>query len=758
MGFLSTLFGSSKSRPATTTNVISQKLPEEIAPFAKEVLEDARELYRANLELGYDPYTGKTIAPFMPEEEQAMTGISGLVGTSRPLQEEALETYRRGGDQFTAEVAEQFMSPYQQAVTDVEKREAQRQFEGTTLPRLEKQAIDMGAMSGLGSRAGIEMAEAQRNQNRLLADIQARGQQKAYEDARKGFEAQKQRERQMAGDVGAMGPAMIATGLQEQGALQSVGEQKRELGQATLDDAYYRFLEEQQFPQQQLANYSGFVYGNPAAGMISQSEAGTKSAYQPSFGQNIMGIGSMLGSAALRNPNFFASGVGKGIFGKTGGGLSSLIEKQNGSQVGTNNLEDLEQYYPGVTGEASLENIKSFLSSLGKFASRNAPVVAEPPEGKYYGPEGELLDINVNLLEDLKLKPEMQRRVRQAGGEDLAGLPGDLEEGAVVEVKEEVTPQKQTKKVLQSLAGPSTPKALTNKQSAALDEEEAGRKYDSNPAAFGDLTRKQYLADTKAQNEKYLAFVNKLYPEGQNEFLADALAALGSMFIAENKGAAFEKKFSELQAAGMKRRDARRAAIGKVGLENLKRDDATLEKIRMLPKKRREAIEKILAKKYAAEKRDLEKDYKKAMTKKAIAEAGKAERYRPKGEKPKASKIFPTAVKEDLVKFMTADSGGLLDIATSQLSKPGVAEKFAKEQGIQANDIGSLTEYVKKAFKDKAIQQDALSEAGKIFAKGDISEQDAVIRGMFTVLKKYKYKPETGFLWFGDSEKFERTR
>jgi len=79
------------------------------------------------------------------------------------------------------------------------------------------------------------------------------------------------------------------------------------------------------------------------------------------------------------------------------------------------------------------------------------------------------------------------------------------------------------------------------------------------------------------------------------------------MFIAENKGEAFQKTFSELQAAGVKRRDARRIAIGKVGLDNLKRDDATLEKIRMLPKRRREALEKILKKKYDAETRDLTK-------------------------------------------------------------------------------------------------------------------------------------------------------
>ena len=339
MGFLSSLFGSSKSRPQTTTNVVQQKLAPEIAPFAKEVLTDAQALYKSNLERGYDPYTGQTIAPLTPEQEQAMAGISGLVGTSRPLQEEALATYRQGGDQFTGDVAEQYMSPYQQAVTDIELREAQRRFEGTTMPKLEAQAIGMGGMSGLGSRAGVEMAEAQRSQNQLLADIQAKGSQSAYKDARKGFEAQQARERQMAGDVATLAPAMVASGLQEQGALQSVGEQKQQLGQSALDESYFKFLEEQQYPQQQLANYSGFVYGNPAAGMVNQTGSGTKTPFQPSFGQTIMGLGAGLGSAFLGSKagaNRFANFAGMGgPNAKTGGGIAGLVERQEGSQVGS---------------------------------------------------------------------------------------------------------------------------------------------------------------------------------------------------------------------------------------------------------------------------------------------------------------------------------------------------------------------------------------------------------------------------------------
>jgi hypothetical protein len=203
------------------------------------------------------------------------------------------------------------------------------------LPRLEAQAVQQGAMSGLGSRAGVEMAEAQRNQAQLLADIQAKGQQAAFQDARKGFEQQKAREQGMASDLSRLGPAMFATGLQEQGALGAVGEQKQQLAQSALDEAYFKFLEEEQYPQQQLANYSGFVYGNPAAGLIQQTGTGTSTPFQPSFGQTLLGLGSGLGSAFLGSPG--GSKAVANLFSKEGGkvseGLSGLVEKQEGGTV-----------------------------------------------------------------------------------------------------------------------------------------------------------------------------------------------------------------------------------------------------------------------------------------------------------------------------------------------------------------------------------------------------------------------------------------
>ena len=328
MGFLSSLFGSSKSKPSTQTVVQSQKLPPEIAPAVKKVVDEAEAIYDAERARGYVPYEGATIAPFTAEEEAAMQGIAGLVGTQKPFIDESLGLTRAQTEQFTPEVAQQFMSPYQRAVTDIEKREAQRVFERDIRPRIEADAVAAGGMSGLGSRAAIQAAEAEREQNRLLSDIEARGLQAAFQDARSAFEQQKAREAGAAAAIGRAGAETFKAGLAEQGALQAVGEQRRDLAQSALDEEYFKFLEEREFPQQRLAEYSGFVYGNPLTRLPTTTTQTTGTPFQPSFGRQLLGIGATLGGSFVGGPG--GATIAKSIFGKTGGGLSDLIKRKAG--------------------------------------------------------------------------------------------------------------------------------------------------------------------------------------------------------------------------------------------------------------------------------------------------------------------------------------------------------------------------------------------------------------------------------------------
>ena len=105
MGFLSSLFGSSKSQPQIQTVQQTQKLPPEIAPKVKEIADESKRLYDERVAAGYKGYEGATIAPFTQQELDSQAGIEALVGTSAPLQQEALDITRQAGEKFTADTA-----------------------------------------------------------------------------------------------------------------------------------------------------------------------------------------------------------------------------------------------------------------------------------------------------------------------------------------------------------------------------------------------------------------------------------------------------------------------------------------------------------------------------------------------------------------------------------------------------------------------------------------------------------------------------
>jgi hypothetical protein len=724
MGFLSSLFGiGGRSKPSTQTVVQSQKLPPEIAPFVSEIAQEAKDLFQQRVGEGYTPYTGQTIAPLTPQQEAAMTGIEGLVGTSRPLQEEALGVTRQQAEKFTPETAEAYMSPYQRAVTDIEKREAERRFEREVLPRFEASAVQAGGMSGLGTRAGVEAAELQRGQSQLIADIEAKGLQSAFKDARKAFEDQKQREAGMAGDIARTGPAMFASGIQESGALQRVGEERRDLGQSALDEAYFKFLEERQFPEQTLADYSGFIYGNPLTRMGTTTQTQTGTPFQPSLGQTLLGIGSTLGASALRNPN-----ITKNLFSKEGGqiarnrGLSGLpmFRRQENGQVVDEEGEESVEFIQTIKDvlrplsksldrqkEESAERLKLGLAKaphqrqriwdfLTKTKSDPEAIATRDALARTRKAQTDFEQGLVKSREDADL---LETATERAG--DSEGLPGDFQEGAVVEI-EDVKIDIPAKTAKERAIKKETIKNIANQPSegklASITLEEAAAEYDANPAAFGDMTREQYLKDTADYNKKYMDVINRIYPEGQNEILADALQALGAMFVAENKGEAFIKTFNDLQKAGMKRRDARRIALGRAALENLKSDKATLDKIRQLPKQRRDAILSIIERREQQKDRVGTRAYRKAM--KELAES-KGKYFREGGaRKTTKAGLAPKADLKTITPLLTDQTF----YASALKEFPLPIDVFATT-GDAAKDKQARQELVKRTLSNPAAQQ-----------------------------------------------------
>jgi hypothetical protein len=136
---------------------------------------------------------------------------------------------------FGQQSVRDYMSPYQQNVTDFQKEQAIMDY-GRNLPGQNAQAIGSGAFGG--SRQAIVAAEGQRNLQNQLGGIQAVGSQNAYQNAQQQFNADQARRMQAQ--------------LANQGANLTVGQQN--LGANLQTQA----LGSGQSMQAQLANQGAF--------------------------------------------------------------------------------------------------------------------------------------------------------------------------------------------------------------------------------------------------------------------------------------------------------------------------------------------------------------------------------------------------------------------------------------------------------------------------------------------------------------------
>ena len=318
-------------RPTTETQNVVPTTPEQMKPYVDQVLQDSQGLYEERLNQGYQPYSGQTIAGFTPEEVASQQGLKSLIGTQAPLQQEALNLARGTDREFTADTAQQYMSPYLRTALDAQKAQAQRQYESTIRPQFEAAAVRAGGMSGLGSRAAVQAAEMDSNQQRMLADIEATGQEKAYQAALQLFQDQTNRERQASSQISTASPNIYKANLQDMGLLSQIGEDKRELAQGVLDEAYSKYITRDQFPESTLARYQSSIYGAPLLKQKSYDMTGTKSGGGPSTGKTLLGLGAGIlgfGTGGGNQGNTVGGDLFKWLTKKSGGGISSAMKAQ----------------------------------------------------------------------------------------------------------------------------------------------------------------------------------------------------------------------------------------------------------------------------------------------------------------------------------------------------------------------------------------------------------------------------------------------
>ena len=281
--------------PVTTTAAQTREIPKEIAPYVKEVLSEAQDIYKTRKEEGYVPYTGQEIAGFTPEQERAFDLTSDVVGQTQAYAAPAAQLAGLAGLGTTDADISRFMNPYASQVIDVAERERRRAGD-IEEQALASKAVTAGAFGG--SRYGIAEAERRRNLEQGVADIRTAGLGEAFKQAVQ--QAQAQQESRLGASRSFSELAQVAPKgtADELARLEAVGAARRGQSQGELDIAQRKFLEERTFPESALQQYSQFLQPTQnvlgAAGTLTKTGPGQA---QPTYLQQTAGLIGSIGSA-----------------------------------------------------------------------------------------------------------------------------------------------------------------------------------------------------------------------------------------------------------------------------------------------------------------------------------------------------------------------------------------------------------------------------------------------------------------------------
>tara|TARA_R100001510_G_scaffold57755_1_gene67471 strand:- start:2812 stop:3741 length:930 start_codon:yes stop_codon:yes gene_type:complete len=308
--------GKGSKQPQDQT-VVQTNLPKYVKPYFERLLQRTE----AESKQAYNPYTGQRLADETGDTLQsrqnirdiASSGIAGLPQAQRATMagmKRALQGLDYKSQDFDSAAAQKYMSPYMQNVVDVQKQKAIQDFQDQNAARA-AQAVQAGAFGG--SRQAIAQGMAQNELSRQLADIQATGQQAAFEQASGQFErdraARESAERLglTAGEsLGAQGSQLAQLGqlaregdIQAATLLEQIGKDQMAREQAGLDMAYEDFVRQRDYPREQLQFMSSILRGVPVQPSTETTKFGTYNPLQQLLGTGVSALGLYKGITGL---------------------------------------------------------------------------------------------------------------------------------------------------------------------------------------------------------------------------------------------------------------------------------------------------------------------------------------------------------------------------------------------------------------------------------------------------------------------------
>jgi hypothetical protein len=276
------------------SNVTQTDIPEWLKPYTITNVESAQEAITK-------PYQdfGPDVAKFSFGQDQAQQDILQLdtptgFGKAQNMLDSPMADYSAGT--FDTATAQQFMDPYMQAVVNQQKAEIQKDYQKQSNVNA-AQAVKAGAFGG--GREGAQRAVAQDEMLDRMAQVQAEGQQKAYQTGMAQFNQEQQFQQQQAqikqAQAASQAQLAQAQGEMDQAILKlqnAVGAEQQAQAQKELDSAKARFESARDYDRQNIMFMNAVLRGTPMGSTSSSSQFSATNPYAQAVGAGIAGLGA----------------------------------------------------------------------------------------------------------------------------------------------------------------------------------------------------------------------------------------------------------------------------------------------------------------------------------------------------------------------------------------------------------------------------------------------------------------------------------
>lgn len=318
--------------PSSSDTYSADEVPSWVSSAGRSLFEKSAEIAASD----YPTYSGDRIATYgddnskLTDQEREGMGLLGSMDeTFQPYldkYEGVADTLGQGydaatreelmGDPFSMDTAQPFMDIYQGAMDP-----AVREIEEQTI-RSQNDARSRAARGGgaFGSRLGIMEGTAAGEGAQAAGDLRARAGREGLDFAAGRFDTERANrfsaenamrtgyetdEASRRGQMDAYGSAgTLAADLQAQTAqgLITSGEATRLLDQRALDLAYADYLDQREYPAEQLNFALGALAQTPYSKASRGYQTGTQMSADPSvYGQTVSGIGGLYSAYKLMN-------------------------------------------------------------------------------------------------------------------------------------------------------------------------------------------------------------------------------------------------------------------------------------------------------------------------------------------------------------------------------------------------------------------------------------------------------------------------